>query len=182
MRHKHHIIPRHMGGTDDPSNLIDLTVEEHAEAHRKLYEQYNKEEDRIAWLALCGQMSKKEAVKQGQRIGREKTNAILKERYGDDWKRIMSQRANNRMQEILKEDPDYLSRANTRSFLGKKHTEESKTKIGRKNSKYQTGSGNSQFGTMWITNNIENKKIKKHDLIPEGWRKGRIMFETNIAG
>jgi hypothetical protein len=94
----------------------------------------------------------------------------------------MSQRANNRMQEILKEDPDYLSKTNTRSFLGKKHTEESKTKIGRKNSKYQTGSGNSQFGTMWITNNIENKKIKKHDLIPEGWRKGRIMFETNIAG
>ena len=27
--HKHHIIPKHMGGTDDPSNK--LTVEEHAE-------------------------------------------------------------------------------------------------------------------------------------------------------
>jgi hypothetical protein len=35
---------------------------------------------------------------------------------------------------------------------------------------------------MWITNNIENKKIKKHDTIPVGWRKGRIMLETNIAG
>jgi hypothetical protein len=40
MKHKHHIVPRHMGGTDDPSNLIELTVEEHAEAHRKLWEQY----------------------------------------------------------------------------------------------------------------------------------------------
>jgi len=29
-----------MGGTDDPSNLIELTVEEHAEAHRELWEQY----------------------------------------------------------------------------------------------------------------------------------------------
>ena len=35
MKHKHHIIPRHMGGTDDPSNLIELTIEEHAEAHRR---------------------------------------------------------------------------------------------------------------------------------------------------
>lgn len=32
MKHIHHIIPRHMGGTDDPSNLIELTIQEHAEA------------------------------------------------------------------------------------------------------------------------------------------------------
>ena len=31
--HKHHIIPKHIGGTDDPSNLVDLTIEEHAEAN-----------------------------------------------------------------------------------------------------------------------------------------------------
>jgi predicted molibdopterin-dependent oxidoreductase YjgC len=32
MKHKHHIIPKHMGGTDDESNIIELTIEEHAEA------------------------------------------------------------------------------------------------------------------------------------------------------
>ena len=26
---------------------------------------------------------------------------------------------------------------------------------------------------MWITNGSENKKIKKSDIIPEGWNKGR---------
>lgn len=30
---KHHIIPKHMGGTDDESNLILLTVAEHVQAH-----------------------------------------------------------------------------------------------------------------------------------------------------
>ena len=30
--HSHHIIPKHIGGTDDPSNIIELTVEEHAAA------------------------------------------------------------------------------------------------------------------------------------------------------
>jgi len=59
--HKHHIVPRHMGGTDDPSNLIELTIEEHAEAHKKLYEEYGLEEDRIAWLCLSGQITNAEA-------------------------------------------------------------------------------------------------------------------------
>ena len=40
--HKHHIIPKHIGGTDDPSNLIELIIPEHAEAHRKLYEEYGR--------------------------------------------------------------------------------------------------------------------------------------------
>jgi hypothetical protein len=62
IKHKHHIIPRHMGGTDDPSNLIELTIEEHAEAHRLLYEQYGKIEDRLAWMGLTGQIGKDEIL------------------------------------------------------------------------------------------------------------------------
>lgn len=64
MKHKHHIIPRHAGGTDDPSNLIELTVEEHAEAHRLLYEQYGRWQDKIAWETLSGQIGKDEALTQ----------------------------------------------------------------------------------------------------------------------
>lgn len=45
-----------MGGTDDPSNLMELTVEEHAEAHKKLYEQHGKWQDKIAWQMLSGQI------------------------------------------------------------------------------------------------------------------------------
>jgi hypothetical protein len=60
MKHKHHIIPRHAGGTDDPNNLIELSIEEHAEAHRKLYEQYGRPEDLSAWLGLQGLVNKKE--------------------------------------------------------------------------------------------------------------------------
>ena len=60
--HVHHIVPKHMGGTDDPSNLIKLTVEEHAEAHRKLYEQYGHWQDKLAWDGLSGQITKPEAL------------------------------------------------------------------------------------------------------------------------
>ena len=61
------------------------------------------------------------------------------------------------------------------TFSDKKHSEETKIKIGLANSKRQSGKGNSQYGTMWITNGSENKKIKKIDKIPEGWYKGRTV-------
>jgi hypothetical protein len=61
-KHKHHIIPRHAGGTDDPSNLVELTIEEHAEAHRHLYEKYNRWQDRVAWLSLSGIMKDEERI------------------------------------------------------------------------------------------------------------------------
>ena len=35
------------------------------------------------------------------------------------------------------------------------------------------GKNNSQYGTVWITNGTENKKIKKNTEIPNGWYLGR---------
>lgn len=59
------------------------------------------------------------------------------------------------------------------TFTGKTHTDDAKNRIGLKNSEHQFGSKNSQFGTLWITNGSENKKIKKIEIMPEGWYKGR---------
>lgn len=53
-----------MGGTDDPSNLIELSIEEHAEAHRKLYEEHGCWEDRVAYQALGGIIGKEEIISQ----------------------------------------------------------------------------------------------------------------------
>jgi hypothetical protein len=41
------------------------------------------------------------------------------------------------------------------------------------------GIKNSQYGTMWITNGIENKKIKIGDNMPDNWYKGRVMKFVN---
>ena len=51
-----------MGGTDDPSNLKKITVEEHAEAHKILWEQHGDEYDRIAWLGLSKMIDKQELI------------------------------------------------------------------------------------------------------------------------
>jgi hypothetical protein len=50
-----------MGGSDEPSNLITLTIEEHAQAHKDLYEKCGKIEDQIAFRMLSGQITAAEA-------------------------------------------------------------------------------------------------------------------------
>ena len=37
---RHHVLPRCMGGSDEPSNLVDLTPEEHYVAHQLLVKMY----------------------------------------------------------------------------------------------------------------------------------------------
>ena len=63
----------------------------------------------------------------------------------------------------------------TPNWTGKKHKEENKKRIGEANSIKLKGKNNSQFGTCWITNGIENKKIKKTDKLPKGWKLGRVI-------
>ena len=55
-----------MGGSDDPSNLIDLTIEEHAEAHRVLYEQHGNWQDYCASQALSGRIGQEEILRMKQ--------------------------------------------------------------------------------------------------------------------
>lgn len=63
MKHKHHIIPVHVGGSNDPSNIVYLTLEEHAEAHRKLYEECGRWQDKLAWMGLSGRIGKEEIIR-----------------------------------------------------------------------------------------------------------------------
>jgi hypothetical protein len=69
-----------MGGSDDPSNLIELTIEEHAEAHRLLYEQYGKQEDKIAWMGLAGYIGKEEIIKEKMTLGGKNSAKIRKQK------------------------------------------------------------------------------------------------------
>jgi len=84
MHHMHHIIPRHAGGTNDPSNLVKLSVEEHAEAHKKLWEQYGRKEDWIAWKGLSGTLPKEKIVHEANKINGLKGNKKHVERYKSD--------------------------------------------------------------------------------------------------
>jgi len=60
------------------------------------------------------------------------------------------------------------------TFKGKRHKDDTKNIVSQKaKERLKDSTKNSQYGTIWITNGIENKKIKKSDSIPEGWKRGR---------
>ena len=64
-------------------------------------------------------------------------------------------------------------------WKNKKHLEETKKKISSSMLFKQNGTLNSQYGTCWITNGQENKKIKKEELdiwLIKGYCKGRILI------
>jgi hypothetical protein len=129
LKHKHHIIPKHAGGTDNASNIIELTIEEHANAHKILFEKYGRKEDRWAWLGLSGQIGKDEILKE---IAKSQKGKKKPEGFG---KKISAFRRTFKYSEESK-------RKMSESKKGKIITEEHKNKIskslmGHKSSKYQ---------------------------------------------
>jgi len=175
-----------MNGSDDPSNLIELTVEEHAEAHRLLFEQYGREEDRIAWLALSGQASKKDIVKLGQKLGRKKTDEYLENKYGLEWRSILSRNANKKLIEKRKQDPEFDMRMRIRnsnvlslkgSIAALSESSRKKRKETFQKNSHQQGSKNSNYGRFWIHNDElqKSKCLKKDQPIPNGWIVGRKL-------
>jgi len=90
MLHKHHIIPRYLGGSDDPSNLVELTVEKHAEAHRLLYEQHGNWQDYVAWQGLTKLDANFDAAKQSMIEGGRKGAAKSNLRWRDPTQRALA--------------------------------------------------------------------------------------------
>jgi hypothetical protein len=63
MKHLHHIIPKHMGGSEEPDNLVRLYIKEHAQAHFDLWKKFGHIEDKIAWECLSGRkLSEEERI------------------------------------------------------------------------------------------------------------------------
>ena len=106
----------------------------------------------------------------GSTMGNIKKRELLQtdQKFKEEYSRVRSI-AMKKQYKNGKENP------NKGHWKGRKHSEESKKKIGSTNSNKQKGRNNSQYGTCWITDEYSNKKIYKGDLIPDGWRLGRKL-------
>jgi hypothetical protein len=159
MSHKHHIIPRHAGGTDDPSNLVELSVDDHAEAHRKLYEEYGRWQDYVAWQGLAKLSPKEELVKRLQSEGGKLRHQL----HPNPFTGVRTEHNFSVNKEHQKKVCDL---AKTDSAMEKRR----KTFAERQ---HQQKENNSQFGTVWcvVKDAVDLSLRKKYnkEQIPEGW-------------
>jgi hypothetical protein len=119
-----------------------------------------------------GGLSGSDHARKFHTAGRVATNKILHERFRND----MEYR--KRVCEAIS-----ISLKGKQSWLNKKHTDETKKKIGKANSISQAREKNSQYGTCWINNGKKAIKIKHDQLIEYiniGWTRGRkLNFNSN---
>jgi hypothetical protein len=126
---------------------------------------------------------------EGVKKGRQKTDEILKEKYGENFRSVISKKYYDNLsleERKLLNEKIKIGQKNSgydcgKIWRGKHLNDEHKKKIGKSNSIKQKGEKNSQYNTCWITNGIENKKIKKEDLIPEGWILGRTIKKGGMV-
>jgi hypothetical protein len=69
MTHKHHVLPKYRGGTDDSSNIAEVSVTQHAMFHYCNWQLWNDKRDWLAWKGLVGEIPKQEVVRQLRAIG-----------------------------------------------------------------------------------------------------------------
>jgi len=188
MKHKHHIIPKHDNGSDDISNIIELTVEEHAEVHKKLYDDHGRWQDYLAWRGLSGQIGKKDAIREaivqsnkarkGLYIGcnnpfygkvhsdHVKENISKANKGNTVWRGRTHKEASKL--KIKENHADFTGENNP--FYGKKHSDQVKEKI-----RDYMNLNNPSRGTCWINDGITAKRIPKDQPIPLGWFLGRKL-------
>ena len=165
-----------MGGTDHPSNLIKLTVEEHAEAHRQLFEKHGKWQDEIAWKTLSGQISNAEAIKLAQsfsnkgKIVSAETKAKIKEaRIGK--KDYIEIREKKKQNSGVRGKKYYNNGLNENRFF--EGTQPENWVVGRLQGKVPNSTGK-----VWCNNGIIDT-ICDYSSIPSGWKIGRLHGTNN---
>jgi hypothetical protein len=131
-----------MGGTDDPDNLVSITVEQHALLHKQLWEDLGHQEDFIAWKCLSGQISNQEAIRLAILEARKRDIGKKKKPASEERKLKISQAKKGKSIDYPKnrksrstEDKLKVAIKMTGSgnhFYGRKHTEETKRKIREK--------------------------------------------------
>ena len=155
-----------MGGTDDPSNLYECSVEQHAELHFALYLKHGKWQDYIAAMALGGMIDGADVANEARRI--YMTN------------RVVSQQAKSKMSEYnrvrvhskeskAKRSAKMSGRNNP--YYGKKHSDEVRKKCSEGAKKQW------QRKLVWVNNGVVNRRVPETD-IPEGFVRGRTINKT----
>lgn len=168
--HKHHIIPRHAGGTDDPSNLVELTIEDHAIAHEVRYRMHGDDRDRVAALMIRGQISGYDAFI--EMVSRPKS---------EEWKKAKSEamkgennpqygKPTSQKQKELVRVANSVPKPHVAENMKKRHAEGKSYTFTKKDCVKAIAARRPR---KWYTNGNVNKAVCDGDPVPKGYYRGR---------
>lgn len=177
--HKHHIIPRYMGGSNKKENLVEVTVTQHAMFHYCNYQLWGNEEDRVAWIGLSGIVSKQQIVYEATIIAQRKAteaakNPKARKKQIESLKRIKHQQGDKNSQYGKMWITDGTKEGSYR--INKSDPIPDGYKRGRVCFDIKPiGKDTANYGKIWITNGIESKMIYETEIIPDGFRRGMTI-------
>ena len=176
-----------MGGSDDETNLVEVSITQHAMYHFCNYQLWGNTEDYVAWRGLSGTITEQEFLLEKFREFGKKGSQKFRTKLKEDSK--FAEEFSKKMKEIHK-NPEYrnrnlelLEKYQPIAIIAALNPEAiKKKKESLKRIKHQQGEKNSQYGKMWITNGTKEGtyRIDKNEPIPEGFRKGRISKDDNF--
>lgn len=166
-----------MGGSDDPSNLVILTREQHAQEHLNLYNIYGKKEDLGAYYLLMGQTD--EAMKICCSLGGKVQGP--KNRDSGHMKKIQSLGSSIGG----KKSSEVCRKKQTNAFFDPNLRKQIASKGGSVQGKQNADSGHLKriaqlpnkrnSGMFWITDGNSNRMVDNESEIYDGWRKGKTQ-------
>lgn len=145
----HHIIPRCLGGTDDPQNLIKLTAREHFLAHYLLTKIY-PEEHKLFYALLCMIRDPHSNRKYTSRV-----YELAKKQYA---KMQSVRQTNNNMM--------WTEEAKKKTSERMKGDNNPMRKFPEKNPGWGTSFVK---GKKWYNNGVENLYLSPDETVPEGY-------------
>lgn len=109
--------------------------------------------------------------------GRFAADEVMLQKYGSKNPKFIGEKISISLKKKYLEDEEYrlklIKSAKTGNLNSNTPEAKAKRKATNQKKEFQKGEKNSQWGTIWITNGVESKKIKLDDDIPNGWYRGR---------
>lgn len=172
---RHHIIPRCMGGSDDVSNLVALTPEEHFVAHLLLLKIHKNSQYRFALAKSVqflkqGKHSKKHGWFRREIAAAHSAHQSGKNnsQFGTMWVCNIDLKVNKKLPKGSILEPGWV--AGRSKWKSKKRTNEHVAFV-RSNDSLMKNFPN---GFRWVTDERISKKIPIDAVVPTGYRYGKV--------
>ncbi|ATW62703.1 putative endonuclease [Synechococcus phage S-CBWM1] len=165
----------------DPDLVVEVSFTQHLMFHWCNYQLWGNLEDKAAhaFMRGCGEEGQLAASKLATEVRLAK---IASDPEFADKVRENVREMSKLFQAKRKNDPEFREKmreislsAGVAGRIAALSTESRAKRLETfKENKHQQGTRNSQYGTMWVTDGETNRKIKKGEPIPEGFRAGRV--------